>query len=95
MSSLTVKKAARTIYGSARFAENFFIIMPAMLSDRSRTSDVKPFRFRNFQPRNEFSISMRLRTRLQFPRYDTGNYSPRSRARFRACIASIPMKFAM
>jgi len=37
-----------------RFAENFFIIVLAMLSDRSRTSDVKPFRFRNFQPHNEF-----------------------------------------
>jgi hypothetical protein len=39
-----------------RFVENFFIIVPAMRSDRSRTSDTKPFRFRNFPPRNEFAI---------------------------------------
>jgi hypothetical protein len=31
-----------------------FIIVPAMLSDSSRTSDVNPFRFRNFQPRNDY-----------------------------------------
>jgi hypothetical protein len=30
------------------FVENFFIIVPAMRSDRSRTSDVNLFRFRNF-----------------------------------------------
>jgi len=77
-----------------RFAENFFIIMPAMLSDRSRTSDVKPFRFRNFQPRNEFSISMRLRGRLQFPQSDTANVC-HATTRFSACIASIPMKFVL
>jgi len=67
--SFAAKKAARTIYVGHRFVENFFIIVPAMRSDRSRTSDTKPFRFRNFPPRNEFTILMRSRRRLQFPRH--------------------------
>ena len=54
MSSLAVKKAVLTITFRRRFAENFFIIVPAVLSDSSRTSDVKPYRFRNFQPRNDY-----------------------------------------
>jgi len=68
MICLAAKKAARTIYLRHRSVENFFIIVPATRSDRSRTSDAKRFRFRKFPPRNEFSISMRLRGRLQFPR---------------------------
>jgi hypothetical protein len=62
-----------------RRAENFFIIRPALLSDCSPTRAQNTFRFRNFQPRTKFSISMRLRTRLQFPRYDTENCSPQQR----------------
>jgi hypothetical protein len=56
-----------------------------MLSDRSRTSDVNPFRFRNLQPRSEFSISIGLRARLQFPRSDTENVHHET-TRFNACM---------
>ena len=77
-----------------RFGENFFIIVPAMLSDCSRTRDVEPIRFRNFQPRNEFSISMRLRGRLQSPRSDAENVQHET-TRFNAFIALIPVKFVL
>jgi len=53
-SSLAIKRQHGQFTFRRRFAENFFIIVPAMLSDSSRTSDVKPFRFRNFQPRNDY-----------------------------------------
>jgi hypothetical protein len=65
-----------------------------MLSDRSRTSDGNPFRFRKLQPRNEFSISIGLRARLQFPGHDTENVHHET-THFNACIASIPMKFVL
>jgi len=40
---LAVKKAARTIYVGHRFVESFFIMVLAMRSNRSRTSDVNRF----------------------------------------------------
>jgi hypothetical protein len=51
MSKLAVKKAARKITFRRRFAENFFIVAPGVLSDCSPARDLQQFRFRNSQPR--------------------------------------------
>jgi len=76
------------------FGEDFFIIVPTMLSDCSRTRDLKWIPTQKLSLRNEFSISMRLRARLQFPRSGTENVHHET-TRFSACVASIPIKFVL
>jgi hypothetical protein len=62
VSKLAAKKAARTICGSAiARAENFFIVKPLCSAIVHGRLHKNQFRFRNFQPRAEFSISMCLR----------------------------------
>ena len=59
MSSLAVKKAAGQIYVPASLRrKNLFMIVPAMLSDRSRTSDVNRFDSEIFS--RAMTVSMRL-----------------------------------
>jgi hypothetical protein len=88
------KNAARIICVLASVRRNFFNVRPPYSKIGRESEHKNKFRFGNFQSRNDFSISICLRTRLQFPRHDT-EYVHQETTRFDVCIASILMKFAL
>jgi hypothetical protein len=74
ISTLAVKTAARIVHGSVSGApKTFSSSSPAVLGDCSRTVHKTSFGSEILNRCAKFSISMRLPTRLQFPRSDTEN----------------------